>query len=858
MYICWLLLTHMRKNLLVLIVGITFVISVNNSFAQDAPADTTSQIKTDTTDASTQLPVINLSAAGDDGGSDNQGQDVAGVLQSSKDVYTSIASYNFSQAHFRIRGYNSDNNIVTINGIKVNDPETGYASFGNWGGLNEVTRFNDVLTGIGAFDYNFGGIGGASNIDTRASAFRKGYSLSYASTNRSYRNRLMFTANTGLMDNGWAFSFSISRRWAEKGYYEGTYFDSWSYFASAEKVLNNKHSLSMTVFGAPMTQGRQAVSTQEAYDLAGNNYYNYLWGYQNGEVRNSKVSHAHEPMAMLTHNWKVSDKTKLATSLYGVYGKSGITGLNWNDDKNPYPIYYKYLPSYYKDDSLTMNNFTNNWKNDENVRQVKWDDLYFANSKNLYTVKNAEGIQGNDVTGMRSKYIVEDVRMDQTTYGINAVGSHKVNTKLTLNGGINYNVYNSHNYKILDDLLGGEFWLDVNQFAEQYYKNDSLAQNNTETPNHIVKKGDKFGFDYYLHENKGEAFTQAKYVLSKLEFYGAASVSHTSFWREGLYTNAQFPADSKGNSDKQNFFNYGVKGGVMYKITGRHYITANGAYLTRAPLPKNVYMSPRTRDFIVSNAGNEQLLSGDLNYLVRYSRFKARATVYYTEINNQTIARTYFHDDYNSMVNYLMTGVNQLFTGAELGVEAKFLSSFAATAVLSKGQFVYNNRPMATIIRDNSAEVVAQDRVVYFKNYRVGGMPQTAASLGLKYNGAKFWWAGVNANFYDEIYIEPNPDRRTSEALVKYVSTDPQWSQILKQEMYGNYFTLDANVGKSFRIKKYTLLVTATVNNILDNQNIRVGGFEQLRYDSNDINKFPTKYSYHLGRTYFANLTFRF
>ena len=112
--------------------------------------------------------------------------------------------------------------------------------------------------------------------------------------------------------------------------------------------------------------------------------------------------------------------------------------------------------------------------------------------------------------------------------------------------------------------------------------------------------------------------------------------------------------------------------------------------------------------------------------------------------------------------------------------------------------------------------------------------------------------------YYDQIYIDPNPDRRTSEALAKYVTTDPQWNDIIKQEMYGGYVTLDANIGKSFKIKKYTLLVSATVNNLLDNQNIRVGGFEQLRYDSNDITKFPTKYAYHLGRTYFANLTFRF
>ena len=34
-------------------------------------------------------------------------QDVSGLLQSSKDVFSSIAGYNFSAARFRARGYDS-------------------------------------------------------------------------------------------------------------------------------------------------------------------------------------------------------------------------------------------------------------------------------------------------------------------------------------------------------------------------------------------------------------------------------------------------------------------------------------------------------------------------------------------------------------------------------------------------------------------------------------------------------------------------------------------------------------------------------------------------------------------------------
>ncbi len=86
----------------------------------------------------------------------------------------------------------------------------------------------EVRTGVAASRYNFGGLGGYTDINVRASSLRKGIRVSYASANRAYRNRLMFTASTGMRKDGWAFSFSGSRRWAEEGYVEGTSFDAWA------------------------------------------------------------------------------------------------------------------------------------------------------------------------------------------------------------------------------------------------------------------------------------------------------------------------------------------------------------------------------------------------------------------------------------------------------------------------------------------------------------------------------------------------------------------------------------------------------------------------------------------------------
>lgn len=63
---------------------------------------------------------------------ESENQDVSGLLQSSRDVYTSIAGFNFGVARFRIRGYDADNFTAMMNGVTLNDPEMGRAIWAYW------------------------------------------------------------------------------------------------------------------------------------------------------------------------------------------------------------------------------------------------------------------------------------------------------------------------------------------------------------------------------------------------------------------------------------------------------------------------------------------------------------------------------------------------------------------------------------------------------------------------------------------------------------------------------------------------------------------------------------------------------
>ncbi|MBL8003216.1 MAG: TonB-dependent receptor plug domain-containing protein [Flavobacteriales bacterium] len=804
-----------------------------------------------------RTPVFTITS--DDLDSEVGQQDVSGILQSSRDVFTSTAGFNFGLARFRIRGLDPENTLVSINGVLVNDLESGWATWSNWAGLNDVTRWMTVRSGINPSRYNFGGIAGYNEISLRASELRKGVRVSYASSDRVYRNRVMATYNTGLMSNGWAFSASASTRWAEEGYVAGTYFRAAAYFLGAEKKINDKHSLGFSAFGAPIEQGRQILGYEELYGLTGDNFYNPAWGYQAGVKRNSRVSIDHKPTFLLTHYWTPDERTQVNTSAIYSFGRDSQTNLNWYDAENPKPDYYRYLPSYWAQlDPNYASQLAAAWQTDPNTQQINWDQLYFANGKNLFTLQNAEGIQGNDLTGMRSKYIVEEMHTDPTRLGINSVWSRDLDDTRHLTVGGSYNKQVTHNFKVLNDLLGGEYWVDIDQFADRDFNDTTLSQNDLNNPNNAVYQGDRFGYDYDIHVRHLNVFGQYELKGAKVEGYVGASISSTGFFRDGKYVNGRFPEESFGKSDELTFFNMGVKAGMVYKLSGRHYLTANAAALTRPPTARTAYISPRTRDAVVEGIQDEKVFSGDLSYVVRMARLKGRATVYYAQVNDQLWSRNYYHDDFNTIVNYTMNNVDQQHFGTEIGVEGNLSSTWVATAVYAGGNYFYDSRPTATITRDNSSEIFDQ-RTVYWQNYRVGGVPQTAASLGLKYNSPKYWFVGVNANWFDDIYLDPNPDRRTSEALEGLVTEDPQWAELLTQTKLDPGGTIDLYGGKSWMFKrKYRLAINATISNLLNNTDLQIGGYEQLRFDPREVGKFPNRIGYMFGRTYFAMITFSF
>ncbi|MEO8085511.1 MAG: TonB-dependent receptor [Bacteroidota bacterium] len=805
----------------------------------------------------------------DDEGAQSQAstsENVASVLNSSRDAFTNAASYNFSVARFRVRGYDDENLVMLMNGVPMNDLTTGRGLYNSWSGLNDVVRNREITSGLAPAYYSFGDVGGTVSIDSRASHQRKQLQASFSIANRTYDNRFMITYGSGLSKNGWAYSVSYSRRWAQEGYVKGTYYDGHSYFLSVEKYINSRHSISFTAMGAPTENGRGKSSYQEMYDLADNNYYNPNWGYQNGKIRNSAVGKNHQPLVTLTYHWDIDSKSSLNAAVGYSFGYNRVSSIDWFNALNPQPDYYRNLPSFdpnYNEDQLSFIPYAQELaamlRNNTDSRQLNWDALYEANALH-------DTVYGG-VSGRMAKYVLQEYVTNFSRFSFNAYYNNVLNdhTKLTL--GYSYQQQTSEYYKELTDLLGADFYVDLNQFVdvENPTEND-VAQNDLNNPDRVLHVGDKYGYHYKANIRKYSLWGQAQFNFDHFDYMVAVNINSTDMYRDGETKNGIFPNDSYGKSHVFTYPDAGVKGGAVYKMNGRNYFFANAAFETRAPYFDNLFLSPKTNNR-VGKADDEFITSFEGGYQLKAPRVKGKLTGFYTQYTDETETIHFYNESFHTFTNYTLTGLNKRHEGIEAALEVNLGRGFAANGVVSAGQYFYSSRPTARITQDSKDSVLATDELIYLKNVRLSNGPQQAYSLGLNYRSSKFWYLYMSVNAFDGIYYDASFTRRQIESLDLVDAGSAKWNEILQQKQSFNGYTLDISGGWSWKIdnqfksikRPVYLVLNIGVNNVTDNQDIITRAAEPLRFDFADknVNKFAPRVTYAFGRTYFINLTLR-
>ncbi len=857
-----------HKFRLLAIIGL-IITTANTALAQEPVKDPKTIVADtlieDTKDATLDnIPVVSLDENDDQDGS---AQNLSTSLNSGRNPFINAASFNFSVVRFRIRGYDADQFSTYMNGVPMENLDNGFTPYGLWGGLNDVLRNRQYTPGLQSVNYGYGGLGGSTNIDTRAFKQRKQTSIGYAYSNRTYNNRISLTHSTGWSKKGWALSFSGSRRWADEGYADGTFYDGWSFYAGIDKKINSRHTISFVAFATPTSTGRQAATLKESRDIVGDNFYNPNWGYQNGKKRNAVIGKSVQPFGILTHDWKISAKSNLLTAASFGTGYRSTTGLDWFNVADPRPDYYRYLPSY-QEDPIQAAIVKYEIQNNINARQVNWDALYNTNYGNYETIHNVNGVAGNDVSGKRSLYIVSEKVTQTNRFNFNTTYNTAVNNHIDLTAGLTFETQQNHYYKKINDLLGGDFWVDVDQFAERDFPADPNAgQNDLNHPNRIVKKGDSYGYNYNINIQKGSAWAQTNIKLRKVNFFVAGSHSFTKYYRKGNVRNGLFPNNSEGKSDEQNFYNYSFKAGLTYLVTPHNYLFVNGTYETRAPFFENAFLSPRTRNEVRTDLKSEHVTSFEGGYVLIAPKVKARLTGYYTLFKHGIDIMTFYDDLQRTLGNYAISNIGKEHVGLEFGTEVIVYKGLTINGAAAVGRYKYNTQQKAIITEDNSATVYSAGDVVYAKDFYVA-TPQQAYSIGFNYRSPHYWWVSANYNYFDQMYLQFSPVRRTVAAVDGLDPNSKEWHDITDQTQLKSQRTLDALVGCSILLnnkfkglhKRTFLVFNFSVNNILNNKDIVSGGYEQLRFDfaERDPQKFSDKRYYAYGINFLASVALRF
>lgn len=792
---------------------------------------------------------------------ENQNSDyVAGLFQSSKDAYLRAAAYNFSQAWFKVRGYDSSYGTISINGVEMNKLYDGRPQWSNWGGLNDALRNQQFSNGIRPSETAFGGVLGTTNFITRASEYQKVSKVSLSSTNRSYTSRIMATYASGVLENNWSFVISGSKRAAQNGYLEGTTYNSWAGYVSVEKKFNENHSLNLTAFTSFNRRGKSSPNTKEVLDLRGYKYNSY-WGEQEGEKRNSRMKEIFEPVLMLSH-YLDKENFSLQTSLTYQFGHIGNSRLGYFNAPNPDPTYWKYLPSSflrfegaldYANAYLTEQEFLKDG-------QLNWQEIYERNNEKENSVY----------------YLYED-RVDDTQISFNSLLNASLSSSLNLNAGLSYRNLSSSNYGNMLDLLGGNGFVDLDQYAV-----GEAQQNNLNNPNNIVLVGDEFQYKYQILANVTSGFAQLQFIKNKLDYFVGVNLKSTSYQRDGLFKNGTYSENSFGKGKNQSFFDVGAKAGVTYKLTGRHLLSVNVAYVSNAPNIRNTFSNSRVNNNITPNLTSEKILTGDVSYVFRSPKLQSRVTAFYTNFSDAIENSFFFAEgllgDQADFVNEIVTGVEKRNIGIELSAEYQLTPSVKLIAVGTVGQYTYNNNPQLYLQSESFTNENSDFGISYLKDYRISGTPQRAFSLGFEYRDPKYWWFQTNANLLANNYLDISPLLRTDNFYldadgVPFVDNETgvevnqqQVDALLMQEKFDDAFLINVVGGKSWKIYNTYLGIFVGINNVLG-EVFKTGGFEQSRNanypelkQDKQLGKpiFGPKYWYGNDTSYYLNLYVRF
>ena len=721
-------------------------------------------------------------------------QEFPEILANTPSVYVTKAGGGFGDSRINIRGFDQRNVAVMINGVPVNDMENGAVYWSNWAGLSDVTSAMQVQRGLGSSKLAISSVGGTINVITRTSEMKEGGAVSAGFGNANYL-KTQASYNTGIMKNGFSASVLLSSTTGD-GYADGTKFEGKNYFIAFGYKPSAKHDFQFTFTGAPQWHNQRSfanpISDYLKYGTNGepNIKYSSDWGYLNGQEYAWTRNFYHKPVMSFNWDYKITEKSKLSSVVYGSWGRGGGTG---NIGKSPFS--YKTAKGLVPfDDFVAFNTGTYTFATGQST----------TNIGTPLAPSTVAGHVGEYITNRSTGFTRRASINSHDWYGAVVNFNTQLSKNLILDFGVDARTYIGYHFRNINDRLGASVYYDnvnVNNKPAGRYLYETYSASPSLNPWTDVKNQEKIEYNNNGFVRWYGAFTQLEYSNDNLSAFFQGSVSQQGFKREDTFI--YLTTDPLYSTDYENILGGNVKGGVNYNINEQQNVFFNSGYYSKQPNFQAVY--PNNKSIVGENLTNEKILGLEAGYGFRSRMFNAKLNLYYTSWKDRYQRATDPAAD-NVGGYYDYTGITEIHSGVELEMNARPMAKLNINAMISVGDWNYKGNSISNRYDANNESIDGAAKTLYLDGLKVGDAAQTTASIGASYEVLTRLSFDANYRVAQNLYASIDPSKFTTE-----VNTGT-----LELPSYGLMdagFSYKLLVGKN---KDNSVQLRVNVNNVLD------------------------------------------
>jgi len=766
------------------------------------------------------------------------------VMNSTPGVYATKQGGGYGDSRISLRGFDQRNTSFLINGQPVNDMENGWVYWSNWQGLTDVASGIQIQRGLGASRLAVPSVGGTVSIFTKAAEKTQGGSVAQTIGNDGYRKTAV-TYNSGKNENGWAYSFLLSK-WSGDGYVYGTQGEGTTYFAAIGYAPeDSKHAVNLTVLGAAQWHHQRTswVSIRD-YQNFGEEGIDRRWssdaGFLNGEEFNMRRNFYNKPLATLNWDYQISDNLKLNTSLYASAGRGGGTGPRGGNFRNSTIDYFPFnkdLTEHYTEggrgtrDANGFINFDAAITHNQSSAQP-YTGAISGHSGQLI------GSNGFRDDGVSREVLVRRASMNSHDW-VGAISNLEGQFgKFRTSIGVDLRQYKGYHYRVLNNLMGLDGYYSTGNKNSAGQIINTLVEASPFSDTGI--RGPKI--DYY---NNGIVGWQGVNGLveyaddDKLTAVLQVGLSNQSFQREDFFDQPSLPI-----SDTQNQGGGYIKGGANYNLNEVSNVFFNVGKISRQPQFGAVF--PNYANVINDDIQNEEITSVELGYGFVGKKVSFNVNAYATSWGNRFITTSLFGAQ-GDQGTAQFRNIDVQHNGIEFEGTYRPTSNLKFRGMLSVGDWRYTKDFTSTLFDAN--QNVVGEGTLYLKDAKVGDAAQLTANLSADYRigGTNF---DVSYRFVDELYADYN--------IVDDVFKTPDNAGAVKLPSFG---LVDAGVTTNFKLFGNNTSLRVNVNNVLDTTyiaesetNIHATAGSQT-WNGVDVNNSVW---FGFGRTWNASLKYRF